>query len=182
MRKKQLSEITGYEECSEYIIYEDGTIFSLSANRFLKLCTDSKGYKYLSLKHKNAKRRCPKVHRLVMEAFSEDTEKEHINHKDGNKSNNSLNNLEYLTNRENRIHALENDLKDEISYGIAQCDLEGNVLSVFDTAKEALIYLGKNPTISGNIGRCIRGSRETAYGYKWKQLEGSTTREREGLH
>lgn len=48
-------------------------------------------------------------------------------------------------------------------------------IKYYDTCREALIDLGLNKNISGNIGRCIRGKRKTAYGYIWKQYEGSTT-------
>ncbi|WP_410315448.1 NUMOD1 domain-containing DNA-binding protein [Klebsiella pneumoniae] len=52
---------------------------------------------------------------------------------------------------------------------MAQYDLEGNLLNVFYTAQEALEFLGISNKRSGNIGRCIKGERKTAYGYIWKQ-------------
>lgn len=174
MRKK-LSTIKGFENCCKYYIYNDGRVYSEYSNRFLKLSVDSKGYQYLNLSGKRARINCPKIHRLVMLAFSKDEVKEQINHKDGNKQNNHIDNLEYVTNRENRIHAIETKLKDEVMYGIAQYDLDNNFLKYFDTCSEALAHLGKNPQNSGNIGRCIRGKRRAAYGYIWKQYKGSTT-------
>ena len=169
--KKILSEIKGFEKCGDYTIYNDGRVFSEKSNRFLKLQKDSKGYFYLDIRNKGAIYKCPKIHRLVMLAFYEGEEvKEQINHKDGDKSNNHIDNLEYVTNKENRQHAIKNGLKNEYDYGIAQCDLEGNVLKTFDTGREALLYLGKNPDNGGNIGRCINGKRATAYGYIWKKI------------
>lgn len=127
------------------------------------------------MKTKDVKYKCPKIHRLVMLGFSNQTPSEHINHKDGNKSNNHISNLEWCTNEENRHHAINNGLKDEVDYGIAQYDLEGNLLHVYRTCEEALHALGKNYEGSGNIGRVIRNKRKTAYGYVWKQYERSTT-------
>ena len=112
-----------------------------------------------------------------MLAFSNQDPKEQINHIDGNKTNNHISNLEWVTNRENREHAIENGLKDEIGYGIAQYDLDGNLLNIFETANEACKYLNK-PGHAGNIGRAIKGNRKTCYGFIWKQYEGSTTIER----
>ena len=173
--KIKLSDIKGFENCTRYIIHENGEVYSSYKKGFLKPLVDSKGYNYIGLRSCNPIIRNPKIHTLVMLAFSDGQKKEQINHIDGIKTNNNLSNLEYVTNRENRIHALNKNLKSEISYGISQHSLDGELISVFDTAKEALIHLGKNPTISGNIGRVIRGERKTAYGYIWKQYEGSTT-------
>ena len=172
---KNLNEIQGFQNCSDYIIYDDGRLYSKKTSKFLKPLKDTKGYFYYDLRYAGAKYKCPKVHRLVMLAFSEDIRSEQINHIDGDKSNNHISNLEWCTNRENRTHALQNGLKNEIGYNIAQYDLDGNLLNIFSTAREALEFLGKNNDRSGNIGRAIRGSRKTAYGYIWKQCEGSTT-------
>ena len=176
--KKILSEVSGFEDCSEYIIYDNGQIFSLNTNDFLKFSTDSKGYLYMDLRHKKSILKCPKVHRLVMMAFSEEVEKEQINHIDFNKKNNSISNLEYVTNKENRQHALAMRNSNEMDYEIEQYDLDGNFIRIFDTARSALNFLGKNHLNSGNIGRCVNGKRKTAYGYIWRQHKSSTTRTR----
>lgn len=175
---KELSEIEGFETCTNYTVYSDGRVYSRNSNKYLKPLKDSKGYYYIDLRYQGAKLKCPKVHQLVMFAFSDQEEKEHINHIDGDKANNDISNLEYVTNRENREHALKTGLKDEIAYGIGQYTLKGELLNIFDTAGEALEFLGIKNGSPGNIGRVIRGNRKTAYGYIWKQYEGSTTIEK----
>lgn len=192
MQVKHISEIKGYEEFTGYRVGDDGGVYSdwgmkkrrnkiskpftnEDLGRKLKPGVHPKGYCYVDICNKG-KRKSARVHRLVALAFIPNPEnKPQVNHIDGNKQNNNVGNLEWVTNRENRIHALNNGLKDEISYGIAQYDLDDNLIDVFPTAKKALESLGIKENIGGNIGRVIRGKRKTAYGYKWKQYEGSTT-------
>lgn len=70
----------------------------------------TKGYIYVSIS-KNNKNYNLRVHRLVALAFiSNPKNKLQVNHIDGNKENNCVNNLEWVTNKENIIHAWENGL------------------------------------------------------------------------
>lgn len=170
-----LKEVPGFEHCDDLIIYDDGTLSVKSTGFRYRPLKDSKGYYYYDFRGRNAKYKCPKVHRLVMLAFSPDPPLEQINHIDGNKANNRLDNLEWCTNHQNRTHALRTGLKNEVQYGVAQYDMDGNLIRTYDTCCEALKALGKNHTQSGNIDRAIRGFRKTSYGYIWKQCEGSTT-------
>ncbi len=75
--------------------------------RILKPHANKEGYLSVNLFGKPKK-----IHRLVAEVFIENSEnKPCINHKDGNKSNNSIDNLEWVTVKENNLHALENGLR-----------------------------------------------------------------------
>lgn len=173
--KKELSEVKGFENCKGYYIYDDGRLYTPHRKRFMKPSIDSSGYLYYDIRNTDSIYKCPKAHRLVMLAFSKENQKEEINHKDGNKKNNNINNLEYVTHKENRIHALKMGLSKEINYGILKCSLDGTPIKYYETCREALIDLGKSKNISGNIGRCVKGKRKSAYGFVWKQCEGSTT-------
>ena len=63
------------------------------------------GYLYVHL-YKNTKRKDYAIHRIVANAFIENPKhKEEVNHKDGNKQNNSVDNLEWVTPKENMQHA-----------------------------------------------------------------------------
>jgi hypothetical protein len=76
-----------------------------------KLTLDKKGYQTICLT-KNGKEYGKKVHQLVALAFlGPCPDKHEINHKDGVKANNQLNNLEYVTSSENQRHALRMGLK-----------------------------------------------------------------------
>src|SRR5699024_845781 len=156
MQVKYISEIEGYERFRGYKVTENGDVYSYwvreadskgrilksvinkDFERKLKPLIDSKGYPYIDVRF-DGKRRCPKIHRLVALAFIPNPEnKPQVNHIDGNKENNNINNLEWVTNEENRTHAIKKKLKDEIAYGIAQYDLDDNLIAVFPTAKKAL--------------------------------------------
>lgn len=81
-----------------------------------KIVYDNKGYGRVEL-WKNNKGRKFRVHRLVAEAFIPNPlGKEQVNHIDGNKKNNCVSNLEWVTPKENIRHAIENNLS-SIKYG-----------------------------------------------------------------
>lgn len=89
-----------------YIIYSDGVIWSGISKRFLKP-QNINGYLCVVL-HKKRYR----IHRLVAESFIPNSNnKPFINHKDGNKLNNDVNNLEWVTKSENFKHAFKLGLR-----------------------------------------------------------------------
>ena len=74
------------------------------SGRLLTLQLDRKGYQVVGLQTQHFTKKMAKVHRLVMAAFHGNDDRT-VNHKDGNKANNNLENLEYLTLKENIRHA-----------------------------------------------------------------------------
>lgn len=133
---------------------------------------------------KNCKGKCYKLHRLVAEAFIPNIEnKPDINHIDGNKSNNCANNLEWCTKSENMKHAARTGLFVPYNKGkrgkechsskkVAMIDKDtGKILRYFDSEKEGALFLGKND--KSNISSCCQQRSKTAYGYKWKIIEGN---------
>lgn len=101
-------EVKGFEEY--FLVNEEGDVYSLRTNKLLRQHTTKKGYKTISTKIKG-KSFCLKVHRLVAMSFLPNPDnKRTVNHRDGNKSNNSLSNLEWATHSENTTHAYESGL------------------------------------------------------------------------
>lgn len=92
-----------------YFVSSSGEIKS-SKGRIKKQSINKKGYAYVALWKNNKHKHC-KVHRLVAQSFLPNPKKcSQINHKNGNKLDNQVNNLEWVTNQENRNHAIQNKL------------------------------------------------------------------------
>lgn len=73
-----------------------------------KLSKTKKGYLKVMLTDLNGIRKGFFVHRLVLATYFKES-KLQVNHKDGNKENNNLSNLEYVTNRQNVIHSIDKE-------------------------------------------------------------------------
>lgn len=86
-----------------YTVDEDGNVFSVRYGRLLKPYMSNSGYYMVTLDGKNVY-----VHRLVAKAFVPNPNcKLCVNHKDGNKLNNNVSNLEWVTYSENLQHAYD---------------------------------------------------------------------------
>ena len=123
------------------------------------------GYKCVQL-HINGKYKWEKVHRLVAKAFVPNPEnKPQVNHIDGNKSNNCVENLEWCNQSYNTKHAYKNNLIKHYKIEINQYDLEGNYIKTWESAKE----IEKKLKIKNSqICRCCKNENLTAGGYHWK--------------
>lgn len=105
-------------ECNgEYYVSNCGRVKSLKfgKERILKQATNQNGYLFIIIHRKNHKQRYSKIHRLVALAFIPNpNNKPQVNHKDGDKCNNHIDNLEWVTNSENIKHAWDNGLNEKI--------------------------------------------------------------------
>ncbi|HET8685639.1 MAG TPA: HNH endonuclease [Methanosarcina sp.] len=94
------------EHYPNYEISTDGIVRNKTTGNNIKWVDNGKGYQSVKLYNSNTpKGRLCLVHRLVMSVFNPTTEKLDVNHKDGNKRNNSLSNLEWVTKSANTRHA-----------------------------------------------------------------------------
>ena len=109
------------------------------------------------------------LHRLVAFTFLENPEnKEQVNHKDGDKLNNSVNNLEWCTNSENQIHKFKIGLGNIFTRKIKQYNLDGFLIKEFNSIVEASKEMGVS---KGTIGGVLLGHRKTSAGFIWKYAE-----------
>lgn len=140
----------------------------------LKQRNSHKGYRVVSLTQ-NAKDKNFLVHRLVGMAFIENPEnKPQINHIDGNKQNNCVENLEWCTNSENQKHAYKLGLNkvgkrsDKHKCPVLQIDILTNqIIAEYPSIVDASRKMGRKQS---NIGSCCKSKygRKTAFGYKWR--------------
>ena len=146
--------------------------------------TNHKGYKCVIL-HKYGEHYTKFIHRLVAEAFIDNPFKlPQVNHIDTDKTNNHVENLEWITNEDNHKHAIAHGCYDgfsdkqlqsllikqkqaveKIRRPVEQYDLDGNYLASFESMLEAERKTGCN---NSKICACCKENRKQAYGYIWK--------------
>jgi hypothetical protein len=143
--------------------------------KLISLTDNGKGYLVLTL-YKDEKRYFKKIHRLVAEAFIDNPlNKPEVNHKDGNKKNNNVNNLEWVTTLENcqhrqlnRLGNIENATKSKYK-PIAKIDLNtGKIIKKFSSVKEAAKEFNCHLDA---IARVARGERNSYKGYGYKYIK-----------
>ena len=145
--------------------------------RVLKQKHCANGYRSVKL-FKDGKHSHLLVHRIVAKTFIPNPDnKRYVNHIDGNKANNNVNNLEWCTASENLKHAFKTGLSKPIkgadnkqSKKIKQIQVfTGKVVKVWDSLGEIKRELGFNK--AGIIGCCKNKPKyKTAYNYKWEYV------------
>lgn len=168
-------DVVGYEGL--YKVSNLGNVISLNyrkTNKPKKLSynVNHKGYLDVHLtKNRTSKHKI--IHRLVALAFIPNPNNlPQINHIDGNKQNNNVNNLEWCDNSQNQKHAYKLGLKKKL-FGIDspkhtkiyQYDLNGNFIKTWNYIKEASETLN---ICQSNISLCCIGSYKSAGGYIWR--------------
>lgn len=177
MDNQQLSSKAEWREVKEYTNYEVnqfGGIRHKKRKKFLKPRSNNGGYQYVNFKI-NGKNTNFAVHRIVANAFIPNpngyTE---INHKDYDKTNNCIDNLEWVLSSYNKQHAfLKQENRKSRGKAVSQYTKEGIFIKTFDTITEAAQEL--NCCVSA-ISNCCLGRTKTSQGFQWSFVESSTTK------
>lgn len=170
IEKKEIwKNVTVHPYEDKYKISSFGRILSLHSknHKILKPCLRTE-YMGISL-HNNGHQKTESIHRLVALTFLENKDENSIvNHKDGNKLNNSLENLEWTTIKKNNQHALENNLRTVKKIRVSQYSLKGDLIKVFNSIKEAMKETGVSDS---KICTVAKQKRKTAGGFVWKYTD-----------
>jgi len=163
------------KDFKDYYISKCGKVYSNFSSKII--CTSKNKGGYLGVSLSNRKRRS--VARLVAKAFIPNPEnKLQINHINGIKTDNRVDNLEWCTNSENQLHRfrvlkhkpIKSNLgnfgiKSPIHIKIKQYDLQGNFIKIWDGVNEAGRQLKLHPQ---NISHVCNGNRKQTGGFIFK--------------
>ena len=161
-------DIPGYEGL--YQVSNLGRVKSLGREVLLKPMHNKKGYLLVAL-YKNHIRKFKFIHRLVAQTFlSNPNNLPQVNHKDENKENNCVNNLEFCDNKYNELYGtrrerVSKNLEHRRITPVNQYDLDGNFIKSWKTAKDAAKTMNIPPY---SICECCKGLRNQTRNFMWR--------------
>lgn len=165
----KVSELGKVASVGRFCKQGDHLIFIKS--KILKQSVMGKGYACVSL-HKNGVSRSFSIHRIVALTFltpPHDQSKKTVNHKNGDKKDNRISNLEWASYRENNIHSIKilNRRPGNPRKTIVKMDIEGNEIEKIVGVRS---FCQSNGFHYANISRVARTGKGSAHGFKWKYL------------
>ena len=168
MLQKKWKKIIINNQETFYSISNYGEVRNDSTGTLLEGSIANNGYRMVHLRYRIEKN-CS-VHRLVMKAFApcEDMDELQINHIDGNKLNNRLDNLEWSTALDNMRHSYINHLQKNEMLPCFQYDLDGNFIAEFINGAEAAKQLDCDYT---NIWRCVTEQQQHYKSWQFKSYK-----------
>ena len=177
------------KDFEDYTIDETGNVFSIRKNKYLKQTINRNGYCKVTLQ-KDKYRKIFSVHRLVAQAYLKNYSNTlQVNHINGIKTDNRVENLEMVTAKENmqkaveiglfdkckeiqRKNAIKNNLgkyhilaSESAKKRVAKYDKNNNLIQVYNSITEAS---RKNNINITSISYSANGKRKTGGGYIWR--------------
>ena len=153
--------IPGYEN---YDVSDEGEVRNGKTGRILKSSYSNGGYKKVNLRSNNVVANA-KIHRLVAENFIPNPDGlPQVNHIDGDKNNNRIENLEWCTRGENMRHAAEHHLlcrPDSSGVPKRRTKIVESGIT-FDSVSDCARFLN---AAESNVSACLSGRRKTCRGY-----------------
>lgn len=170
--KKVWKDIPDYGGLYQVSNLSEVKSFKRNKELILKREVNKQGYLKVEL-YKNGKKKPFFVHRLVAQAFIPNLNNlPQVNHKDGNKQNNNIENLEWVNNSQNQKHAYDNGLRKKYcgknnwnAISVLQFDIKGVLIKEWGSIKDASRGLKINDS---DISYCCKHKRKTAGGFKWE--------------
>lgn len=160
------------EESTNYEISNLGNVRNTKTGRIMNPGVSGNGYKQVSLRMKKSNKFEKRyIHRLVATYWIPNPEnKREVNHINLDKTDNRVENLEWITSSENQKHKYASRNYTTSNLKVAQMDLGENIIAIFDSVASAAKAM--KATRQG-IDRVCKGTygRITAHGYKWKYLD-----------
>ena len=156
-------DVVGFE--GSYKVSNFGNVKSLR-NKKILIPSINRGYKRITL-CKNGKRENKVIHRIVAEAFLDNPKNFLcVNHKDENKLNNCVENLEWCDIKYNTNYGtcIERRSKNN-QKPVNQYDLNMNFIKRYESIKEAS---NGNYSLYTHIGECCKGKHFSVGGYIWR--------------
>lgn len=167
---EQWKDISGYENI--YQVSNLGKVKNVNTNRILKQQVDHDGYFIITLRKGKAKKTY-KVHRLVAETFIPGNHKTlQVNHISGIKSDNSVSNLEWVTLRENIIHAHKIGIYNQTQQSNAMNKYKKTILKILNgkvvEKYESLSMASKTMGVTKQSIRRAFKKNGTCCGFHWQ--------------
>lgn len=152
---EKFRDVVGFDDL--YEVSDKGRVRNKITGRILKPAKN-KGYLQVLLYKDEIIHKFKLVHRLVAEAFLPNPNNyPQVNHKDEDKTNNSVDNLEWCTSQYNIDYSQ--------SKPVAQFSLDGRLLNTYKSTREAERQTG---IPNQNIGKCCLGKIKSAGNFIWK--------------
>ena len=166
MAKEIWCQIKGYE--GQYQVSDQGRVKSLKfgKERIRKPSRDTYGYLFVNL-CKNGEKKMYLVHRLVAKTFIPNPYNlQEVNHKDENKTNNSVQNLEWCDSKYNNNYGTRNKrISEKCSKMVLQFTKDGEFVKEWKSMTDVERTLNYS---QGNISNCCTGRYKSAYNFIWK--------------
>ena len=148
-----------------YFVTEDGEVIN-SKGKTIKGEISNKGYRRVSLSNGSLKHKKLSVHRLVAETYIPNPHNyPEVHHKNENKLDNNVSNLEWCTTLDNLLHSHVIDKASEAKFTKIRCVTTGKIYnSIKDAADELHLH-------HSNIVACCNGRRTTCGGLEWEYVD-----------